>query len=189
MILMRHGQSHFNVVYGATRQDPGIRDPGLTDEGRAQVSSAARRLRRHDVRRIVASPYTRALETAEIVATALDLTILVETIVGERAVFTCDLGTPRSDLLVRWPHLDLRHIDETWWPAPEESVDSLDFRCRTYRQSLASNGDWRGTLVVTHWGVIRALTGHRVENAELVRFDPTAAHPGGGTVVPADDPC
>ena len=41
MILMRHGQSHFNVVYGATRRDPGIRDPGLTEKGQAQVAAAA----------------------------------------------------------------------------------------------------------------------------------------------------
>jgi len=189
MILMRHGQSHFNVVYGATRQDPGIRDPGLTGEGREQASAAADRLREHDVRRIVASPYTRTLETAEIVAAALDLPIQVEPIIGERAVFMCDVGTPRSDLLARWPHLDFQHIEETWWPTLEESEAALDLRCRAYRQSLSVNGDWRGTLVVTHWGVIRALTGHRVQNADLVRFDPSAPHPGGGTVVQPDDPC
>ena len=183
MILMRHGQSHFNVVYGATRQDPGIRDPGLTAKGRAQASAAAERLRMHAVRRIVASPYTRALETAEIVASALALPIQVEPIIGERAVFMCDIGTSRTGLLARWPHLDLAHLEETWWPVREESEDALDHRCRTYRRSLAENGAWRGTLVVTHWGVIRALTGHRVENADLVRFDPTAAHPGGGAVL------
>jgi len=189
MILMRHGQSHFNVVYGATRKDPGIRDPGLTDDGREQVTEAAGRLRDLTVRHIVASPYTRALETAEIVAEALDLKIRVEPIIGERAVFMCDVGTPVSALRARWPHLDMDHLEETWWPVLEESEESLDHRCRSYRRTLSDNGDWRGTLVVTHWGVIRALTGHRVQNADLVRFDPTTDHPGGGTVVPSDDPC
>ncbi|MDH3235510.1 MAG: histidine phosphatase family protein, partial [Alphaproteobacteria bacterium] len=33
MILIRHAQSEFNVVYGKTRQDPGIEDPKLTDTG------------------------------------------------------------------------------------------------------------------------------------------------------------
>lgn len=189
MILMRHGQSHFNVVYGATRRDPGIRDPGLTDDGKDQVAAAAARLRDLTVRHIVASPYTRALETAEIIAEALDLKIRVDPIIGERAVFMCDVGTPRSGLRARWPHLDLDHLVEAWWPTPEESEAALDHRCRTYRQSLSDSADWEGTLVVTHWGVIRALTGHRVENADLVRFDPTSAHPGGGTVVPSDDTC
>jgi len=30
VILIRHGQSHFNVVYSETGVDPGIVDPGLT---------------------------------------------------------------------------------------------------------------------------------------------------------------
>ena len=56
MILMRHGQSHFNLHYGMTRRDPGLRDPGLTGLGRRQAAAAAEILRRHDVRGIVASP-------------------------------------------------------------------------------------------------------------------------------------
>jgi broad specificity phosphatase PhoE len=189
VILMRHGQSHFNVHYGKTRQDPGLRDPGLTDLGRQQVADAARSLRQHPVREILASPYTRALETAEIVADVLGLPVTVDPVVGERAVFTCDIGTPRRALSERWPHLTLDHLADEWWPTLEESETALDARCRTFRARVAAGGAWQGILVVTHWGVIRALTGHRAENAELVRFDPSAAHPGGGTVVPLPDPC
>lgn len=189
MILMRHGQSAFNVVYAQTRQDPGIRDPGLTEEGRRQVEAAVERLRRRPPRRIVASPYSRTLETADIVARAFRLDIAVEPIIGERAVFTCDIGTCRTELVGRWPHIALDHVNEEWWPAVEESEDALDLRCRRFRTALCGNGDWGGVLVVTHWGVIRTLTGHRVQNADLVRFDPTAEHPGGGTVVPHPDPC
>ena len=36
MILVRHGQSEFNVIFGATRKDPGIVDPKLTEEGRRE---------------------------------------------------------------------------------------------------------------------------------------------------------
>ncbi len=189
MILMRHGQSHFNVHYGRTRQDPGLRDPGLTDLGRQQAAAAASLLRRHEVRQIVASPYMRTLETAEIVADVLGLSVTVDAVVGERAVFTCDIGTPRQALATRWPHLPLDHLPDEWWPVLEESEMALDQRCRSFRARMAEARAWRGVLVVTHWGVIRALTGHRVENAELVRFDPSAEHPGGGTVVPLSDPC
>jgi len=41
MILLRHGQSEFNVVYNVTRVDPGIPDPRLTEEGRRQALVAA----------------------------------------------------------------------------------------------------------------------------------------------------
>lgn len=189
MILMRHGQSHFNARFGMTRVDPGLRDPGLTDLGRAQTKATAAHLRQHDVTHILASPYTRALETAEIVAEALDTTFTVDPLIGEQACFTCDIGTPSSALRARWPHLDLDHLPDEWWPALEETETSLDTRCRTFRARVAEAGDWQGILVITHYHVIRTMTGHIVRNAALVRFDPSAPHPGGGTVVPVPDPC
>ena len=188
MILMRHGQTVFNVVYGKTRKDPGIRDPELTDDGRLQVARAAERLRNLTVRRVIASPYRRTLETAEIVTETLDIPLFIDPSVGERAVFACDIGTPRSALAERWPDLTLDHLEEDWWPAIEESEAALDRRCQRFRTRIAGDGAWSGTLVITHWGVIRALTRHRVQNADLVRFDPTAPHPGGGAVVPETDP-
>ena len=65
MILVRHGQSHFNLHFSATRQDPGIVDPGLTAEGVDQARQAGVTLERYDIRRILVSPYSRTLETAE----------------------------------------------------------------------------------------------------------------------------
>ena len=114
MILMRHGQSHFNVHYAETRKDPGLRDPGLTDLGRSQVAVAAAHLKQEQqaVRRIVASPYTRSLETADIVRQVLDLPVAVDPTVGERAVFTCDIGTPRSHLEARWPDIEKQGFDQ-----------------------------------------------------------------------------
>jgi broad specificity phosphatase PhoE len=189
VILMRHGQSHFNLHYGMTRQDPGLRDPGLTELGRRQVAEAAEILRRHAVRGIVASPYTRTLETAEIVADALNLDVTVEPGVGEQAVFTCDIGSPRAALTARWPRLALDHIPDEWWPALAETEASLVGRCQAFRTRMAEAGGWQGIVVVTHYHVIRTLTGHVLPNAGLVRFDPNAMHPNGGTVVPLSDPC
>ena len=68
MILMRHGESEFNVVYKRTRVDPGIRDPKLTPLGRHQVAEASAHLDGRRIARILTSPYTRAIETASIVA-------------------------------------------------------------------------------------------------------------------------
>ncbi|MGY8958404.1 MAG: histidine phosphatase family protein, partial [Alphaproteobacteria bacterium] len=65
---MRHGQSEFNVVYGETRRDPGIRDPKLTPLGLRQAHHTATALADAPVKRIICSPYWRALQTAEIVA-------------------------------------------------------------------------------------------------------------------------
>jgi broad specificity phosphatase PhoE len=176
VFLVRHGQSEFNVVFNRTRIDPGIEDPALTDEGRRQAVAAARSLRDHDLKRIVASPYTRALQTAEIVAGALGLPIDVDPLAGERCAFACDIGTPRSALARAWPTMRFDHLEESWWPGSEEPEAAFHLRCGAFRDLFKASSNWPGTVVITHWGVIRALTGRRVSNGEIVRFDPTVEH-------------
>ena len=173
MMLVRHGQSHFNVHFGATREDPGIVDPGLTDEGVRQAKLAGESLLSHDIRRIVASPYSRTLETAEIIAEQLGLPVIVESLVRERAYFTCDIGSPRSQLSARWPHFDFGELVEYWWPDKETETELLQ-RCQSFRSASSALEDWRHLLIVTHWGFIRGLTGQEVGNADVVPYDPTA---------------
>ncbi len=176
MILLRHGQTIFNAVFGLTRIDPGIADPGLTAEGRRQIRAAAEGLTGEGLRRVVASPYARALETAEILVSRLRLPVTVEPLVGERGHFVCDIGSARSELLQRWPQHQFSDFEEEWW-RPGESEDAFAHRCRRFRERVAALEDWGEVLVVTHWGVIRGLTGHSVANAQWVRFDPR--HPPG----------
>ena len=189
MIILRHGESEFNVIYKKTRVDPGIRDPKLTDLGHRQVSEAVNYLKDRTIERILTSPYTRAIQTASIIAEAIGVAIEVDPWIGERSAFVCDLGTPGPELRQAWPGLDLNHLEETWWPTPVESEAALDERCLNFREKHSSAGNWQQTLVVSHWGFIRGLTGHTVGNAQLVEFDPRDPHPGGGKVVPMDIPC
>lgn len=172
MMLVRHGQSHFNVHFGATREDPGIVDPGLTDEGVRQAKTAGESLLALDIRRIVASPYSRTLETAAIIAEQLGLPVTVESLVRERAYFTCDIGSPRSELSTRWPHFDFGELVEYWWPDSETETELLQ-RCVSFRSAASALEDWRHLLIVTHWGFIRGLTGREVGNAAVVPYDPT----------------
>jgi broad specificity phosphatase PhoE len=174
MILIRHGQSHFNVHFGATREDPGIIDPGLTEEGITQAREAGRALLDHDVRRIVASPYSRTLETAELIADQLGLPVTVDPLVRERAYFTCDIGSPRSHLASRWPEFEFGDMAERWWPDMETETELFE-RCSRFRAASSLLEDWRHMLVVTHWGFIRGLTGQEVKNAAVVPYDLTVA--------------
>jgi broad specificity phosphatase PhoE len=173
VIVVRHGQSEFNVVYGATRRDPGIKDPRLTTLGRAQAAAAAEALVGHVVGRVIASPYTRALETASIIAERLEVPITVEPLVGERAAFTCDIGSTVAELAERWPALAFDHLADPWWPPHEEPEHALSQRCAAFRRAIAAMEDWSEVLVVTHWGFIRALTGLTVGNCTALRVDPT----------------
>ncbi|HET6184698.1 MAG TPA: histidine phosphatase family protein [Acetobacteraceae bacterium] len=177
MILLRHGQSEFNLHFTATRRDPGIKDAALTKLGCEQAEAAARALAGEPIRRIIVSPYTRALQTAAPVAAALGVPVLVNPIVGERCAFACDIGTPRTELALAWPEVDFSHIEEVWWPAMPEPADQVVARANRFRGEMAALPDWADTLVVTHWGFIMSLTGRSVPNGEWMRFDPTLPAP------------
>jgi broad specificity phosphatase PhoE len=169
MILIRHGQSEFNVVYSATRVDPGIRDPRLTEEGRRQATRAADALAQTRISRLICSPYWRAIETAEIIAERLGLALEVDPIVGERAAFSCDVGSSPVELKERWPALRFEHLSEQWWPTMEESEAALKVRCRRFHDTLHADLAWPETAVVTHWGFILGITGRKVTNGTVVR--------------------
>lgn len=176
MILIRHGQSEFNAVYTHTRVDPGIPDPVLTDLGRQQAQAAAERLAGMDVRRLIASPYTRALQTAAIIGTHLGLAIEVEPLVRERAAFACDIGTSPLKLKTQFPALRFDHLDDPWWHdhvalGVDETEAAVALRCENFRRAIFALPDRRHVAVVTHWGFIRAMTGKTVPNGEVVPVD------------------
>src|SRR5262245_27607403 len=121
MYLIRHGQSEFNAVFSVTRVDPGIRDPALTEEGVRQARAAGEELRARrgrveaDIRRLIASPYTRAIQTSTYIADVLDVPVTIDPIVRERAAFVCDIGASPGDLAKRFPRFRFDHLDDPWW--------------------------------------------------------------------------
>ncbi len=172
MFLLRHGQSKFNLHFSATRRDPGIIDPPLTGEGHAQARAAGLALRGRGIRRIVTSPYTRALETAASVNATLGVEIVINPIVREHCAFTCDIGTPRTELARLWPRLDFSRIEEIWWPAAAETEHQVLERAALFRAEMTALRDRSAqTLVVSHWGFLRALTGEAMENGSWRRYD------------------
>lgn len=184
MLLVRHGQSEFNVHYNRTGIDPGIRDPGLTEEGRAQAERAAATLAPHAPERIIASPYRRTIETASIIADQLGLPITVDPLIGEWARFSCDVGSPSTELKSLWPALAFDHLPDAWWPEPDESEIAIRARCAAFRAATDAHHARDRIVAVTHWGFILHLTGVPVPNGTVVRFD-LAPEPRAAIVEPA----
>ncbi len=177
MILLRHGQSEFNIAFAATRRDPGIVDPRLTAAGYEQATRAGEQLRGERVRRIIVSPYTRALQTAAPLARALGVPVFVNPTVRERYAFSCDIGTPRTELAMAWPEHDFTAIEEVWWPPVEEPAQAVVARAALFRAEMAALADWSDTLVVSHWGFILCMTGRSVGNGAWLRCNPTIPPP------------
>jgi glucosyl-3-phosphoglycerate phosphatase len=173
MFLLRHGQSYFNLHFNATRVDPGIEDPELTPLGMEQAAAAAKQLADAALTRIIISPYTRTLQTAQPVL-AIHLKVPVEIMheVREQAAFTCDVGTAPDVLATRFPHHEFGHLPPRWWPAGVETPEETSERAQAFRALMAARGDSATTLLVSHWAFILALTGVELENGEILEYDP-----------------
>jgi len=178
MILLRHGQSWFNHHFSATRRDPGIEDPELTELGQEQAQAAALALAGHKITRIIVSPYIRALQTAEPARRLLpDVPVQVMHEVRERAAFVCDIGSAPHVLAERFPQHEFGHLPLCWWHEGFEPEDVVIARANVFREVMAGRADEATTLVVSHWAFILALTGVSVGNGELLDYDPRVAAP------------
>ncbi|MGC9269117.1 histidine phosphatase family protein [Acidiphilium sp.] len=182
MILLRHGQSEFNLHFSATRRDPGIADPSLTPLGEAQAHAAAAALADVALRRLIVSPYTRALQTAapilaRRVAAGRALSVEIEPLIRERYAFSCDIGSPRETLAERFPDHDFAHLSDPWWPDGFEAEAEVIARAARFRADMAARPDWRETIVVSHWAFILALTGHSLMNGDHIVYDPNTPPP------------
>ncbi|PZO45836.1 MAG: hypothetical protein DCF17_00360 [Shackletoniella antarctica] len=81
LLLIRHGQTALNTKGRVHSQQDST---GLDETGRWQASRLVEVCRRYGVRSVLASPEQRALETAQIVAEALDLPVEVSEGLRER---------------------------------------------------------------------------------------------------------
>jgi broad specificity phosphatase PhoE len=172
MYLLRHGQSYFNLHFSETRVDPGIEDPELTPLGLEQAAAAAMQLADLALTRMIVSPYTRALQTAQPILAIHRVPVKVMSEVREQAAFACDIGSPPDLLATRFPHHDFAHLAPKWWPGGVETLEETNERANAFRALMATRDDRATTLMVGHWAFIRALTGVSLANGEMLEFDP-----------------
>jgi glucosyl-3-phosphoglycerate phosphatase len=177
MFLLRHGQSYFNLHFSATRVDPGIEDPALTDLGLQQAQAAATQLAGVKLTRIIVSPYRRALQTAQPFLATHHVRVEIMSEVRERAAFVCDVGSTPEALTAQFPHHDFAHLPSRWWSESVEPLAQTVARADAFRSLMAKREDSTTTLLVSHWAFILALSGVSAGNGELLEYDPKAAPP------------
>ena len=177
MFLLRHGQSYFNLHFNETRVDPGIEDPELTALGNEQAAAAASQLADVALTRIIISPYTRALQTAEPILAMHQVPADIMHEVRERTAFVCDVGSSPKVLASRFPHHEFTHLPQRWWSAVTETLEETIARANAFRMLMAARADRSTTLVVSHWAFILALTGISARNGEILEYDPSGKMP------------
>jgi broad specificity phosphatase PhoE len=159
LLLVRHGESLGNV----TRVLQGRGDP-LTDRGRSQARSIAAHLAsRGDVRTIYTSPLARALETSQIIGTAIGVgpqpcENLAEINVGTAA------GLSFEEWSRRFPEeAGLLHADGVGYAFPGgESARHLGERIAVEIDRIveAHRDDPSAVVVVSHGGAMAWILAH-----------------------------
>lgn len=143
--LVRHGQTDWN----AQRRIQGSTDVPLNDVGRQQAVAAASALSGYGPAAVVASPLSRATETAQIISDRLRLgRILVVPELIERSYGEIE-GLTREERMQRFPDgLSVPHL-ETRQSVVDRALPAL----------LGLVEQWEGEriIVVTHGGVIGSV--------------------------------
>lgn len=166
--LLRHGQTDWNIdlrLQGST-------DIPLNDTGRAQAIQAASVLNREDWDVIIASPLSRARDTADIVAKELGMNVVIVPELIERS-----FGVAEGLDHASWRKMYESH-------AVIEGLESLeDLRARTILllDLIANEYAGQRVLAVSHGAFIRKVLtiisngelpreGERLSNASLNKF-------------------
>ncbi|HWU58931.1 MAG TPA: histidine phosphatase family protein [Microbacteriaceae bacterium] len=160
--LVRHGQTDWNVQ----RRIQGASDIPLNDAGRQQALAAGRALALRSWDGIFASPLSRAMDTARIIAAETGLgepQPIAE--VAERRYGDAE-GLTGEEILARFPE---------GVPVPgQETRDEVVARALPALDELAAANLGRSLIIVSHGGVI----------ASLVRRLTNHALPAPGEVIP-----
>ncbi len=154
LLLIRHGQSTYNVEGRLPGQLPGI---PLTDEGRRQAHRAAVALSALPLSAIISSPLERAAETAEIIARGWGLTVrtdprLMDTNVERWA------GQKINDVAKNDPAWKRYVANPDEPPEGAESFSSVQARAvAVAREALADPDTGDYIVLVAHGDVVKLI--------------------------------
>ncbi|WAJ45051.1 histidine phosphatase family protein [Mycobacterium sp. Aquia_216] len=143
-------------------------DPDLSEEGVAQIARLPEALARFPISRVVSSPQRRAIQTAEPVAAARQLSIEIDDRFAEYD----------RDLPVYIPVEQIRQENPKEWARLAQgqlpsAVDEHAFRARIVAavDDLVASGDPDDTVAVfSHGGVINLLLHEILGTARLLSF-------------------
>jgi uncharacterized phosphatase len=147
LYLVRHGETDWN----AQRRIQGSTDIPLNATGRMQAETTGALLAHRDWDGIYASPLSRAMETASIIAMAVGLG-RPETI---EAIVERNYGVAEG---LNWDQIERQFPGDAPVPGRETHAEVAE-RVVPALVSLAVSRPGESLIVVTHGGVIRSLVG------------------------------
>jgi len=166
MWLLRHGETPLSVE----KRFSGRGDPALTDRGVAQAKAAAHRLAEHTIAAVISSPLRRAMQTAQAVADALGVKVVVEDGFVETD-FGAWEGLTFAEVRSRWPDQM-----SAWLASPDVApTDGEPFsetfeRVRRARESVVAGYAGSTVVIVSHVTPIKVLVREALEAPSQVLY-------------------
>ena len=164
--FVRHGESDANVL-GVISNRGSIH--GLTERGRRQVEALAPDLQGAGVQRMYTSPLLRAIETAGILAKALEVEVEVTDALRE---FDCGIAEGRSDSAAWALH---QEVMESWLQHGQldaritdgESFSDIEGRFVPFVEGLMGpQREAESVMLVGHGGLYQCMLPLVIENLE-----------------------
>jgi isoleucyl-tRNA synthetase len=153
-LLVRHGEAESNVLGIMSSLLDNVHH--LTSRGIAQVEATAQTLKKEGVTRIVASPFLRTRESAEIIAETID--IAPEAIEYDRRLHELKVGVFEGKTLEEY-HKTFEGVRDQYLRAPEngESLLELKRRVGEFLYDIESKYKDETILIVGHQAVLNVF--------------------------------
>lgn len=155
--FLRHGETDWNV----RQVMQGFTDIPLNDTGRRQAETVAPLIATLPITKIIASPLSRALETARIVNSQLGVPLDVAEGLKERNFGIFEGRTlSEVEMIKQDMHARGLPVEENGYPCPEGGESYADFKQRvmaTIAEQLADVASHENILFVAHGGLYRVL--------------------------------
>jgi len=158
IILVRHGQTEWNIESGAGERFRGRVDLPLDDTGLAQAHALAERLANRLIVAVYSSPLKRAVETARPIAQQLSLPVqplpaVIDINYGDwQGLSSAEVAKVYPDLYRRW--LEKPHLVK--FPNGE-SLRQVRLRGMATLKEVAARHEGRIVLLVAHQVVNKVL--------------------------------
>lgn len=170
--ITRHGHRQDYADLSWRRQAEHPHDPGLSAAGVVEAQDLALRLVSESIEHIVASPFLRTVVTAAHVATALDLSVKLETGLGEHMSSKWFKIRPEplsiNKIADRFPQIDRTYHSQVMPQFPETATEAIARAGQTIQQLVQS---FPGPLlIVTHELIGKGIVWGLVDPHPSVRF-------------------
>ncbi|MDE2173020.1 MAG: histidine phosphatase family protein [Patescibacteria group bacterium] len=165
--FVRHGETILNAKH--VHQD---QSGGLSENGVRQAERVGKYLTRFHIKRIIASPYDRARETADIINRYLGVPMAYSKLLAERRNPSEIVGKSDDDPVVAHivDQMDRSYHEDTYRYSDEENFEDLKKRARRALRFLSHQGT-RETCVVTHSIFLKMLVAYLLYRRRLHASD------------------